>query len=197
MASISYLWKNRAKFSPTSISFYRAWGKRLFSLRELLKRNNRARKLRRKGASISEQAEIGEVNLSGRMKFLTVGGQTFIGRARIVVNNKVSIGKNVCINDGAEILTGGHDIFDPKWSLKRAEVQIDDYAWIGTGAMILAGVHVGRGAVIGARAVVTKSVKPGEIIVGNPGKPLSKIRDIEFDYSPCEFVAVNRAWLIG
>lgn len=197
MASLNYLWKHRAKFSPLTIDFYRAWGKRIFSFPELMKRNMRSMRLKRKGAKISDLAEIGEVNLSGKLKFLTVGSQTFIGRARIVVNDKVTIGNNVCINDGVEILTGTHDIFDPKWPVKREEVIIDDYVWVGTGAMILKGVHLGRGCVVGARAVVTKSVAPGEIVVGNPAKPLPKKRLIEFDYSPCEFIAPNRAWLKG
>ncbi|MDP5158893.1 MAG: acyltransferase [Flaviramulus sp.] len=197
MASLNYLWKNRAKFSITSVAFYRAWGKRVFTLSELLNRNYRSFNLKRKGAKISSQAEIGEVNISGSLDLLTIGKQTFIGKARFAMTKKITIGNFVCINDEVVILTGGHDAFDPKWSSKRAEVIIDDYVWVGTGAMILAGVHLGRGCVVGARAVVTKSVAPGEIVVGNPAKTLNKKRDIKFDYSPCEFIAANRAWLIG
>ena len=74
---------------------------------------------------------------------------------------------------------------------------IEDYAWIGTGAMILPGVCIGRGAVFGAGAVVSKSVAPGAIVVGNPAKPISKSRCEIFDYNPCEFLAANRAWLVG
>ena len=49
-------------------------------------------------------------------------------------------------------------------------VVIDDDVWIGARAVILRGVHIGRGAIIGAGAVVTKSVPPYAIAVGNPAK---------------------------
>lgn len=197
MASLGYLWKNRAKFSVSSINFYRSWAKRCITFPQLLKRNFRSFKLRIKGAQISNQAEVGEVKITGKKKLLSIGKQTFIGKARFAMSKKLQIGNYVCINDEVVIVTGGHDAFDPKWSSKRAPVTIEDYVWVGTGAMILAGVHLGRGSVVGARAVVSKSVLPGEIVVGNPAQTLNKKRDIEFDYSPCEFVSANRAWLIG
>lgn len=197
MATLSYLWKHRAKFSPTKLEFYKAWAKRVLTFQELLIRSKKTSKLVKKGAKIDKQADIGEVSISGKLSLLTVGAQTFIGKARFALTKPLTIGNNVCINDEVVILTGSHDIFDPKWPSVRSEVRIDDYAWIGTGALIMKGVHIGRGAVVGARAVVSKSVKPGEIVVGNPAKPLNKIRDIDFDYSPCEFLPANMAWLKG
>src|SRR5690606_26766536 len=96
-----------------------------------------------------------------------------------------------------EIFTGSHDVDDPHWKLLTRRVQIDDYAWIATGAMILPGVHIGRGAVVGAGAVVSKSVPPGAIVVGNPAKPISRTRTIDLNYNPCELLAANQAWLRG
>ena len=49
-------------------------------------------------------------------------------------------------------------------------VVIEDDVWIGIGAIILKGVHIGRGARIGAGAVVTKNVPSGATITGNPGR---------------------------
>ena len=46
--------------------------------------------------------------------------------------------------------------------------------WIGYEAVILAGVHIGDGAVIGTRAVVTKDVPPYTIVGGVPAKPIKK-----------------------
>ncbi len=49
-------------------------------------------------------------------------------------------------------------------------VVIEDDVWIGTRAIILPGVRVGAGSIIGAGAVVTKSVPPYSIVAGNPAR---------------------------
>ena len=54
--------------------------------------------------------------------------------------------------------------------VKSAPVAIDDDAWVGTGAIILPGVHIQPRAIIGAGAVVTKSVPAGAIVMGCPAK---------------------------
>lgn len=61
----------------------------------------------------------------------------------------------------------------------NGNVHIEDYAYIGAGAVIKQGLLgapliIGRGAVVGMGAVVTKSVPPGVTVVGNPARPLSK-----------------------
>ncbi len=61
----------------------------------------------------------------------------------------------------------------------NGNVHIEDHAYIGAGAVIKQGLHgeplvIGRGAVVGMGAVVTKSVPPGVTVVGNPARPLIK-----------------------
>lgn len=197
MASFSYLYANRAKFPTGSNNFFRAWGKRLFSFPELFRRNHRRSRFIKSGASIHETAEIGEVTIAGGFRFLSIGRETFLGRVTLNIHDDVKIGNRVCINDGVEILTASHDVADANWKEVKAKITIEDYVWIGTGAMILPGVTIGRGAVIGARAVVSKSVNAGAIVVGNPAKIISRTRCSELNYNPCEFLAANRAWLVG
>ena len=197
MASFNYLWKNRAQFPIGSTRFYRAWGKRLFSLAELARRNRSRSRLVKQGATITQTAEIGQADIEGRIKLLSIGEESFLGRVKIALHDEVIIGNRVCINDGVEILTASHDVYDPEWKHVKNKIIIEDYAWIGTGAMILPGVVIGKGAVVGARAVVSKSVLPGNIVVGNPARPITKKRTEELNYNPCEFLAANRAWLIG
>ncbi|WP_374951921.1 acyltransferase [Mucilaginibacter sp.] len=197
MASFNYLFTNRVKFPFGSDAFNRAWAKRLLLLRQVVKMNRRRNKLVTKGAVIDERAEIGLVKIEGHKSRLTVGSFTFIGRVYMVLHGKVTIGNYVCINDGVEILTASHDVTDAAWSQIVKDTVIEDFAWIGQGAMLLPGVTIGRGAVVGARAVVTKSVAPGAIVAGNPAVPLAKTRSTELNYNPCEFLAANRAWLIG
>jgi acetyltransferase-like isoleucine patch superfamily enzyme len=57
-------------------------------------------------------------------------------------------------------------------------VVIEDDAWIGIGAILLKGVHIGAGARIGAGAVITKDVAPGAAVAGNPGRIVSP-EDVE------------------
>jgi len=55
-------------------------------------------------------------------------------------------------------------------SVKTNPVRIDDDVWIGIGAIILKGVHIGAGAKIAAGSVVTKDVPTGVNVAGNPAK---------------------------
>ncbi len=48
---------------------------------------------------------------------------------------------------------------------------VEDGASIGAGATLLPGVVIGAGALVGAGSVVTRSVAPGEVVVGNPARP--------------------------
>lgn len=105
----------------------------------------------------------------------------FIGR-NSVVNRGVlldgrsglSIGNNVSISEGCCLITLEHDPNSPDFTFRGAPIQIEDYVFVGAQAMILPGVTIGKGAVIGARAVVTKDVAPYTIVAGVPAKPIGK-----------------------
>ena len=61
----------------------------------------------------------------------------------------------------------------------NGNVVVEDHAYIGTGAILKQGqpgqpLVIGKGAVVGMGAVVTKSVAPGATVVGNPARPLQK-----------------------
>lgn len=51
-----------------------------------------------------------------------------------------------------------------------SDVIVEDDVWLGINVTLLAGVHVGRGAIIGACSVVTKNIPPYAVAVGNPAK---------------------------
>jgi acetyltransferase-like isoleucine patch superfamily enzyme len=195
MASFNYLWNNRAKFELFSKSFFICWAKRLLTLSDLIKNNRRRKKLINSGAIIAETAEIGIVNINGKKENLSIGDFSTLGKVEIALHDKVTIGKYVCVNDGVVILSASHDVSDALWSHKKAPISIDDYAWIATNAIILPGVHIGKGAVVGAGAVVSKNVNDYAIVIGNPAKEITKKRIETLNYNPCEFLATNNAWL--
>ena len=52
----------------------------------------------------------------------------------------------------------------------KGKIIIEDDVWIGKGATILSGVTLGKGCIVGAKAVVAKDVPPYAIVVGNPSE---------------------------
>ncbi len=180
-----------------SITFYRAWAKRLTTFQDVIERNTRRSRLTREGASIDQTSEVGVIKADGDRRNLSIGAHSFLGRVELALHDQIKIGNNVCINDGVKLLSGSHNINDPRWKLLKKPIFIDDFVWIATNAIILPGVSIGKGAVIGAGAVVCKDVAPFSIMVGNPAKALSKKREEIFKYNPCQFLAGNLAWLNG
>lgn len=71
----------------------------------------------------------------------------------------------------------------PYEALSRGDIIIDDDVWIGYGAQILSGVHIGQGAVIAAGAVVNKDVEPYTIVGGVPAGFIRK----RFDQSKIDY----------
>lgn len=98
----------------------------------------------------------------------------------ILDNNTVRIGNHVMIGPAVQIYTAAHPIQamprNQGWEVAKA-ITIEDNVWIGGGAILLPGVRIGRNAVVGAGAVVTKDVPPFTVVAGNPARV---IREIEY-----------------
>jgi UDP-2-acetamido-3-amino-2,3-dideoxy-glucuronate N-acetyltransferase len=82
----------------------------------------------------------------------------------------VVLGDDVFVGPGAVFTNVRH----PRASFPRAphwdRTRVDDGATVGAGAVLVAPVHIGRCAFIGAGAVVTRDVPPHALVVGNPGR---------------------------
>ncbi len=106
--------------------------------------------------------------------FVFIEGNTIIGD-RVTIKCGVQIWSGVRIDDDVFIgpnATFTNDLFPRSrdYSKPIAETHVCEGASIGANATILAGLTIGRKAMIGAGAVVTKSVPPFAIVVGNPGR---------------------------
>ena len=114
---------------------------------------------------------------------LHIGEGTGMSGVLICCQDSVTIGKHVGIGANVTIYdTDFHPVnpyerivVNDDKDINRKPVQIDDYAWIGSNAMILKGVHIGKGAVIGAGSVVTKDVPELTVYAGNPAKFVKNI----------------------
>lgn len=113
-----------------------------------------------------------------------------------VNHERLRIGKFCSIACGAKFLfncanhslrslsTYTFPLFYDEWELDKADVAsawdnkgdivIGNDVWIGFEAVIMAGVHIGNGAIIGARSVVTKDVAPYTIVGGVPARTIRK-----------------------
>jgi len=54
--------------------------------------------------------------------------------------------------------------------IKKGKILIEDDVWIGDGAVIFPGVRIGRGAIIGAKSIVTKDIESFTVVKGQPAK---------------------------
>jgi acetyltransferase-like isoleucine patch superfamily enzyme len=117
-----------------------------------------------------------------------IGDQTILAGAVFMCADRITIGKCVVVSYHVTIADSdfhplnlearkidaianapGGDL-SKRPPLKCAPVQIDDDVWIGIGAIILKGVHIGAGASIAAGSVVTRDVPAGAKVAGNPAR---------------------------
>ena len=93
-------------------------------------------------------------------------------RDNLVIGDRVSIAPRVTIVTASHPNNSRIRSFAP---VSTGRVVIDDDAWIGAGAVIMPGVHVGRGAVVGALSVVTRDVEPLDVVAGQPARSVRKL----------------------
>ena len=92
--------------------------------------------------------------------------------------NEVHIGHHVMIGPVVQIYTVAHHLQAEAriqgWEVAKPIV-IEDNVWLGGGAILLPGVRIGRNAVVGAGAVVTRSVPANTVVAGNPARVIREI----------------------
>ncbi|RJP21314.1 MAG: acyltransferase [Candidatus Abyssobacteria bacterium SURF_5] len=107
---------------------------------------------------------------------MEIGDGTWIGQQCFFHGaGGLRIGKNVGIGPAVKIITSYHDGNDKEkpiihTPIRFAPVVIEDDADIGTGSVILPGVTIGRGAQVGAGAVVSQAVEPYTVVGGVPAR---------------------------
>lgn len=115
---------------------------------------------------------------------IVIGNNSSLGdNGHITCINKITIGNNVLMGRKVLITDNAHGasqkIFlemppTERPLISKGPIIIEDNVWIGEMACIMSGVTIGKGSIIGANAVVTKSIPPYCIAVGNPARVIKK-----------------------
>lgn len=111
---------------------------------------------------------------------IEIGEDVGMSGCTISACSRIRVGSRVLIGSGALIIDSDHHAMD---IVQRTlgdkglskEVFIEDDVFIGARAIILKGVNIGRGAIVGAGAVVTNDVGPFELVAGNPARIVRKL----------------------
>ena len=109
-----------------------------------------------KGAVIGRHCKISSHSFV--CEGVEIGDQVFVGHGVMFTNTILPR----AVNAAGELQT------ESDWQLVRT--RIEQGASIGSGAVILCGITIGRDAIVGAGAVVTRSIPAGEIWAGNPAR---------------------------
>lgn len=118
---------------------------------------------------------------------LAVGQGTHINEGCLLdARAGIRVGSSVSISHQVKIMTGSHDTNSPVFKGVFSPVVIEDFVWIGVGAIILKGVKLGRGCVVAAGAVVTKDIPPMTIAGGVPAREIGKrcVSDLVYECRP-------------
>jgi len=115
---------------------------------------------------------------------LVIEGNNSIGNHVLLDARKgLTIKKGAVIASHVLIWTLHHDYNSHDFHTVGASVEIGEYSWICSRAIILPGVKIGKAAVVASGAVVTKDVEPFTVVGGIPAKKIGMRKEMDYDYS--------------
>lgn len=119
------------------------------------------------------------IKITGDEAKVILGNEVFIGYgAELDISDSLTLGDHVLIAPGCFITdhhhkSGAHARIAAQ-GCESAPVVIEDDAWLGANAVVLPGIRIGRGAIVGAGAVVTHDVEPMAIVAGVPARIIGR-----------------------
>lgn len=105
---------------------------------------------------------------------VVVGEHAYLGpRALLYGHAGITIGKDALIANDVQLICGSHVFTDPQTPIRlqgaiEERIEIGEDVWLGASTIVLGGVTIGKGAVVGAGAVVTKDIPSYGIARGVP-----------------------------
>ncbi|WP_163710553.1 WcaF family extracellular polysaccharide biosynthesis acetyltransferase [Mangrovibacterium lignilyticum] len=119
-----------------------------------------------------------------RIKFpwkLEIGDHVWLGEGCWIDNlDHVKIGSNVCISQGALLLTGNHDYTIPSFEYRNAPILLEDGVWIGARSVVCPGTVCRSHSILTVGSIATKEMEAFTIYQGNPAVAVRRrtIKDI-------------------
>lgn len=100
---------------------------------------------------------------------LIVGNHCWLGEDVWIDNlEHVEIGNNVCLSQGAMLLTGNHDYTKSDFPYKLGGIKLEDGVWIGAKSVVCPGVNCHSHSILTVNSVATKDLEERKIYSGNP-----------------------------
>lgn len=164
-------WRNklgRLLWNITYLLFFRTFSLSIFSLWRIFL-------LRCFGAKIHSKAMIhSSVKIWAPWNLTMQAHSCLASHVNCYNTGPIYIGHSSTVSQGAYLCPGTHDIEDALFPMIPFSIIIEDQVWIASEAFIGPKVHIGQGAVVGARAAVFKNVEPWTVVGGNPAKFIKK-----------------------
>lgn len=106
---------------------------------------------------------------------LKIGDNCWIGEASWIMNlADVTISNNVCISQGAMLLTGNHDYADPAFPQTNKPIILEEGVWIGARSVVCPGVTCKSYAILSVSSTTSKDLEAFGIYRGNPATFIKK-----------------------
>ena len=133
------------------------------------------------GDNIGENSTVMAPIAGAAFDHIKIGNNVYINsNSLLMARGGITIEDDVMLAANVQLLSNNHDEYD-RQVLTCKPIHIKKGAWIGAGVSILPGVTIGKYAIVGAGAIVTKDVGDYEVAVGVPAKIVKTLDKYKFD----------------
>ncbi|WP_406536669.1 acyltransferase [Methanobrevibacter sp.] len=133
------------------------------------------------GDKLGENSRIMAPIAGAAFDCIEIGSNVFINsNSLLMARGGITIEDDVMLAANVQLLSNNHDEYDRQVLLCKP-IHIKKGAWIGAGASILPGVTIGKYAIVGAGAIVTRDVGDYEVAVGVPAKIVKTLDKDKFE----------------
>ena len=133
------------------------------------------------GDKLGENSRIMAPIAGAAFDYIEIGSNVFINsNSLLMARGGITIEDDVMLAANVQLLSNNHDEYDRQVLLCKP-IHIKKGAWIGAGASVLPGVTIGKYAIVGAGAIVTRDVGDYEVAVGVPAKIVKTLDKDKFE----------------